>query len=73
MSNEQIQTVMIDRSEEAFITLLLPAWVETPDDGLSYVCVYTIYGGLGNGNYSMSFIYNKNEDTFEYVAGPTKL
>ena len=73
MSNEQIQTVMSDRMEEAFITLLLPEWVETPDDGLSYVCVYTIYGGLGNGNYSMSFIYNKNEDTFEYVAGPTKL
>ena len=72
-SNDEIQIIMSDRMEEAFTTLLLPEWVETPDDGLSYVCVYTIYGGLGNGSYSMSFIYNKEDAKFEYVAGPTKL
>lgn len=71
MTNDQIQTVMSDRMAEAFTTLLLPEWVTTPDDGLSYVCVYAIYGGLGSGNYAMSFIYNKEENKFEYVAGPT--
>lgn len=69
-SNDEIQLIMDERLAQGISDLVLPAHVSTPDPGLSYIVVYTVYGGRGNGNYSMSFIYNQDTQKFEKVSDP---
>ncbi|MGI6794629.1 hypothetical protein ACMYZ5_10020, partial [Bacteroides sp. KG68] len=69
-SDSDIQTIMDERIAEGIVNILLPSWVDTPDSGISYVIVYTVYGGRGNGSYAMSFMYNEETKKFDKVAGP---
>lgn len=73
LTDEQLQVIMDERLAWGIAHLVLPAVVTEPDSGLSYAVVYTIYGGRGNGDYSMSFMYNEEKAEFEKVAGPSAL
>lgn len=71
-SDEEVQTIMDERMAEGIANILLPSWVDTPDSGISYVAVYKVYGGRGDGLYGMSFMYNEETKKFEKTAGPVK-
>ncbi|TWJ16474.1 hypothetical protein JN06_01228 [Bacteroides zoogleoformans] len=71
-SDEEIQTIMDERIAQGLADILLPSWIDTPDPGISYVAVYKVYGGRGDGLYGMSFMYNEETKKFEKTAGPVK-
>lgn len=70
LSNEQIQAIMDERLAWGIANIILPMHVDNPDTGLSYQITYNVYGGRGSGYYTMSFMYNQEEQTYELVAGP---
>lgn len=69
-TDEEIQAIMDERMAYAISDILLPSWIDKPDSGLSYTAVYKIYGGRGDGNYAMSFMYNVEKGKFEKTSGP---
>lgn len=71
-SDEEIQTIMDERLAFGIAEILLPSWIDKPDSGLSYVVVYKIYGGRGDGDYAMSFMFNEETSKYEKTAGPVK-
>lgn len=71
-SDEEVQAIMDERMAEGIANILLPSWVDTPDSGISYIAVYKVYGGRGDGLYGMSFMYNEETKKFEKTAGPVK-
>ncbi|MDR1004356.1 MAG: hypothetical protein LBL97_05045 [Prevotellaceae bacterium] len=67
-SDAEVQAIMDQHLAEGISTLLLPKWYPVGDSGLSYVVVYTIYNGRGNGDYAMNFIYNEETKAFEWTG-----
>ena len=70
MSDEELQAVMDERLEWGIINLILPKHVTEPEAEMSYMVIYKVYGGRGDGNYAMSFVYNADSKSFEKTAGP---
>ncbi|MBQ8501255.1 MAG: hypothetical protein IJ494_02970 [Bacteroides sp.] len=70
LTDEQLQSVMDERLVWGLTNIILPLHVTTPDSGISYQIVYTLYGGRGSGNYAMTFMYNEEIAAYELVAGP---
>ena len=70
MSDEELQAVMDERLEWGIINLILPKRVTEPEADMSYMVIYKIYGGRGDGNYAMSFVYNAASNSYEKTAGP---
>ena len=70
LTDEQLQAIMDERLAWGIATLVLPLHVDTPNPDLSYVVTYTIYGGRGSGDYSMTFMYDEEAQAYELVAGP---
>ncbi len=67
LKDAEIQDVMDRRlAEEAFPQIVLPAMVANPNPDMSYEVIYKIYGGRGDGNYSLSFYYNAEENKYEW-------
>lgn len=69
-SDEEIQAIMDEHLAFGIAEVLLPTWIDKPDSGLSYVVVYKIYSGRGDGNYAMSFMFNEELGMFEKTGGP---
>ena len=74
LSDDEIQAIMDERlANEGIASLLLPEMVAQPDETYVYEVIYEIYGGRGDGNYSMSFQYNEEEGKFAWDgANPIK-
>lgn len=69
-TDEETQEIMDERLAFGISEILLPSWITEPDPGLSYIVVYKIYSGRGDGNYAMSFMYNEETGKYEKTAGP---
>lgn len=74
LEDDQIQAIMDKRlANDGIASLLLPAMITEPDADMMYEVTYKIYGGRGDGDYSMSFYYNKEDKKFEWdEATPRK-
>lgn len=70
LSDEQLQAIMDQRLADGIATQILPKRVSEPDTEKSYVVTYKIYGGRGDGNYSMSFIYSSESQSYKWNGGP---
>lgn len=73
LTNEEMQTIMDSRLADGIIAAILPVVITKPDPGLSYVVIYKVYGGRGDGSYSMSFMYNEETQLYELISDVSKL
>lgn len=71
-SDEEIQNIMDEHLAFGIAEILLPQWIDKPDSGLSYVVIYKVYGGRGDGYYAMSFMYNEGTGKYEKTSDPVK-
>lgn len=69
-TDEEVQEIMDERLAWGIAHLVLPARITNPDSGLSYIVIYDIYKGRGDGSYAMSFMYNDKTSEFEKISGP---
>ena len=73
LTDEQLQLLAEERLAEVIMAAVLPVVVTTPDSGLVYNVVYTLYGNDGTVQAQMSFMYNDADAAWECLGRPVVL
>ncbi|MBQ2797127.1 MAG: hypothetical protein IJF01_05305 [Tidjanibacter sp.] len=72
ITDEDLQLLAEERLAEVIMAAVLPVVVTTPDSGLIYNVVYTLYGD-GTVQAQMSFMYNDADASWECLGRPLVL
>ncbi len=73
LTDEQLQLLAEERLAEVIMAAVLPVVVTTPDSGLVYNVVYTLYSADGTVQAQMSFMYNDADAAWECLGRPVVL
>lgn len=72
ITDDELQLLAEERLAEVIMAAVLPVVVTTPDSGLIYNVVYTLYGD-GTVQAQMSFMYNDADASWECLGRPLVL